>query len=133
MFTVRSLAQEAGTTVRTVQYYDSVGILPATERTDTGYRLYDPSALLQLKEILQLRHLGLGLEQIRSYLGTDTAGRLQLLEEQICRLEAQKQDCIDRICQVREFSLQLRETAGFVCPSSQPETEETASEERRHT
>lgn len=50
MLTVRELSARTGVSVRTLHYYDEIGLLPPTEKTAAGYRLYDDKALEALPE-----------------------------------------------------------------------------------
>ena len=45
MMTVKELANLTGTSVRTLQYYDKIGLLPPAAYTDAGYRLYNEQSL----------------------------------------------------------------------------------------
>lgn len=58
----------AGVSIRTLHYYEEIGLLVPTGRTDAGYRLYTDDDLLRLQQILIGRELGLPLEQIRRLL-----------------------------------------------------------------
>jgi DNA-binding transcriptional MerR regulator len=69
---VGELAQRTGLTVRTLHHYDAIGLLSPSGRTDSahgsGHRLYTAADLGRLHQILCLRQLGFGLEQIREYM-----------------------------------------------------------------
>ena len=58
-------ADKASVSVRTLRYYDAVGLLCPTEYTEAGYRLYTDSDLSRLQQILALKFLGFSLEEIR--------------------------------------------------------------------
>ena len=45
MMTVHEVSKLTGVSIRTLQYYDKIGLLPPTDYTDAGYRLYDDTAL----------------------------------------------------------------------------------------
>lgn len=45
MMTVNDVSKMTGVSIRTLQYYDNIGLLKPSGRTDTGYRLYDDTAL----------------------------------------------------------------------------------------
>jgi MerR family transcriptional regulator, thiopeptide resistance regulator len=64
-YTVKDVAQLAGVSVRTLHYYDSIGLLIPSDRTAAGYRLYSASDLLRLQQIMLSRKLGLSLKAIR--------------------------------------------------------------------
>jgi DNA-binding transcriptional MerR regulator len=61
-------ARKASVTVRTLRYYDKVGLLSPSHYTGAGYRLYTDADLLRLQRILALKFLGFSLEEIRQCL-----------------------------------------------------------------
>lgn len=61
-------AQKASVSVRTLRYYDNVGLLSPTSYTEAGYRLYTETDLSRLQQILALKFLGFSLEAIRQCL-----------------------------------------------------------------
>jgi DNA-binding transcriptional MerR regulator len=65
MHQVQELAQLTGVSIRTLHYYDEIGLLVPKARTPSGYRLYDEADALRLQQILIHRELGLSLEAIR--------------------------------------------------------------------
>ena len=58
MMTVNEVGKLTGVRVRTLQYYDKIGLLHPTEYTQAGYRLYNDTALEKLQQILLFRELG---------------------------------------------------------------------------
>ena len=52
MMTVNEVSKLAGVSIRTLQYYDSIGLLKPAEYTESGYRLYDDAAMERLQQIL---------------------------------------------------------------------------------
>ncbi|MGW5220906.1 MerR family transcriptional regulator [Nocardia sp. NPDC004085] len=74
---VGELAAEAGLTVRTLHHYDHIGLVRPAERTNTGHRLYTEADVQRLYQVLALRQLGLGLDQIANALaGTVTMAQV---------------------------------------------------------
>ncbi|MFD3747758.1 MerR family transcriptional regulator [Nocardia sp. NPDC058633] len=65
---VGELAAEAGLTVRTLHHYDRIGLVHPAGRTGTGHRLYTVGDVERLYQVLALRQLGLGLDQIAELL-----------------------------------------------------------------
>jgi DNA-binding transcriptional MerR regulator len=61
---VGELAAATGLTVRTLHYYEEIGLLVASGRTEAGHRLYDDADLERLYRICLLRRLGLPLGEI---------------------------------------------------------------------
>lgn len=64
-YTVGQLANVAGTTVRTIQYYDKIGLLTARRSGDKQARTYSQSDLVKLQQILFYKKLGMPLTEIR--------------------------------------------------------------------
>ena len=63
-------AEKAAVSVRTLRYYDKMGLLSPSQYTESGYRLYTNEDLLSLQNILALKFLGFPLEEIRVLLRT---------------------------------------------------------------
>ena len=57
MKTVKEISELTGISIRALRYYDEIGLLVPTERTNAGYRLYDDKALEKLRAILFLKEL----------------------------------------------------------------------------
>ena len=57
MKTVNEVSKLTGVSIRTLQYYDKIGLLKPAEYTESGYRLYDDAALERLQQILLFREL----------------------------------------------------------------------------
>ena len=55
MRTVKEVSKLTGVSVRTLHYYDAIGLLEPTKVTDAGYRMYDDTALGRLQNILLFR------------------------------------------------------------------------------
>ncbi|MGI5480542.1 MerR family transcriptional regulator [Streptomyces lavendofoliae] len=70
---IGELAKRAGTTTRTLRYYESRGLLRA-RRADNGYRTYDEDDLRLLQQIRTLQDFGFGLEETRPFVDCLRAG-----------------------------------------------------------
>ena len=66
--TVNEVSKLSGVSIRTLHYYDQIGLLPPTEIAENGYRLYDDTALERLQEILLFRELEFPLDDIQRIL-----------------------------------------------------------------
>ena len=70
---IGALAAAAGTTVRTVRYYEELGLLSG-ERTAGGHREYDDADVERLRELIRLKHLlGLSLDELREVMAGEDA------------------------------------------------------------
>jgi DNA-binding transcriptional MerR regulator len=65
VYTVGQLADISGTTVRTIQYYDKIGLLVAKRNGDKQARVYSSNDLVRLQQILFYKKLGMSLNDIR--------------------------------------------------------------------
>lgn len=68
------LASRAGLTDRTVRYYEKIGVLPAPDRTASGYRDYAPEALTRLAFVRAAQTAGLTLAEIAGILALRDRG-----------------------------------------------------------
>ena len=91
MMTVHEVSRLAGVSIRTLQYYDKIGLLHPTGYTDAGYRLYDDTALERLQHILLFRELEFSLKDIRMIINSPDFDRNKALEQQIELLMLKKE------------------------------------------
>jgi len=70
---IRELAARAGTTTRTLRYYEEQGLLPAA-RSANGYRAYDEHHVRLVREIRSLQSIGFSLEDVRPFVECLLAG-----------------------------------------------------------
>ena len=80
---IKAFADLAGVSVRTVRYYEEIGLLaPACVEQTTGYRYYDESTLLRMQEILFYRELDFSLKTIGEILSSPDYDKTKALQEQ---------------------------------------------------
>ena len=91
MRTVKEVSELTGVSVRTLHYYDSIGLLRPTQTTESGYRLYDDTALERLQSILLFRELQFPLKEIKTILDSPSFDRSRALEQQIELLRLRKE------------------------------------------
>ncbi len=96
MMTVKEVSRLTGVSIRTLQYYDNIGLLKAAAHTPSGYRLYDDAALEWLQQILLFRELEFPLKDIRRILQSSDFDRRKAVDQQI-RLLQMKKEHIDRL------------------------------------
>ncbi|MDF2948533.1 MAG: transcriptional regulator, MerR family [Sedimentibacter sp.] len=68
IFSVGEVARSTGLTVRTLQYYDNIGILPTSGRTESGRRYYTEKDIIKLEQIVFYKSLGISLQEIKEEL-----------------------------------------------------------------
>ena len=73
---IGALAGRSGLPVKTLRYYEDLGLLPAVGRSEGGYRLFGEESLRRLEFIRRLKSLGLTLDDIAECLAVHDAGEL---------------------------------------------------------
>lgn len=90
MKTVKDVSEITGVSIRTLRYYDEIGLLKPTELTDAGYRLYDNKALERLQEIMFFKELEIPLQDIKKIMDDPNYDRKQALLTQKTLLEQKR-------------------------------------------
>jgi DNA-binding transcriptional MerR regulator len=92
-YTVKQLADLAGVSIRTLHYYDEIGLLKPASYGENGYRYYDEPDVLRLQQILFFRELDFSLDDIKDILDRPEfdvlrtlEGHRQALEQKVTRL-----------------------------------------------
>lgn len=91
MMIVNEVSRLTGVSIRTLQYYDKIGLLPPADYTEVGYRLYDDETLQKLQIILLFRELEFPLKDIRRIIESPVFDREKALEQQVHILELKKE------------------------------------------
>ena len=91
MMTVNEVSKLTGVSIRTLQYYDKIGLLHPANYTEAGYRLYDDAALETLQQILLFRELEFPLKDIKEIISSQDFDRSKALEQQIELLKLKKE------------------------------------------
>lgn len=103
---IGELAERAGTSTRTLRYYEAHGLVRA-RRTANGYRVYDDAELRVVREIRALLAVGFGLDDIRPFVACLRAGNasgdvcpdsVAVLRRKLAEVDA----CIGRLSAVRD-------------------------------
>ena len=116
MFRISQLAEKTGKTKRALRFYEELGILTPSKRTDSGYRMYSKDAVSQVEWIDKLHQLGFSLPDIQSFLadfnnldnGPERMSVLRTIYEQKL-LEAHQQ-----IQRLQDLSLELQESLDYL-------------------
>ena len=105
MMTVKQFSELTGVSIRTLRYYDEIGLLSPASHTEGGYRLYDDTALERLQQILLFRELEFPLKDIVRIVSSPDFDRKKALEQQIELLELKKQRLDELISFARGIKL----------------------------
>ncbi len=87
MKTVKEVSEITGVSIRTLRYYDEIGLLKPTQLTEAGYRLYDNKALEKLQQIMFFRELEIPLTDIKEIMENPNYDKEQILSTQKSLLE----------------------------------------------
>ena len=101
MKTISQVAKLTGVSIRTLQYYDEIGLLKPSELTPAGYRLYDEHALQTLQQILFFRELDFPLKDIIKIMQNPDFDRISAFKKQK-ELLLLKRNRTDRLIQLLE-------------------------------
>lgn len=90
---IGAIAKQSDIPIRTIRYYDDLGLLKTNGRTEGGYRLFDSDVFVRLKFIKRAQNLGLSLSEIKEFLEVHDRGDLPCdqikvkLEEKLIAIE----------------------------------------------
>ena len=108
MKTVHEISDLTGLSIRTLQYYDKIGLLKPADHTESGYRLYDDDSLIRLQEIMLFRELEFPLKDIKDIINDPSFDKAKALEAQIELLRL-KREHLDNLI---TFADKLRKKGG---------------------
>ena len=101
MKSISQVAKLTGVSIRTLQYYDEIGLLKPSKLTSSGYRMYDDTALQTLQQILFFKELGFQLKEINELMKKSDSDREAIFKKQK-ELFLLKRNRIDRLIQLLE-------------------------------
>ena len=105
MMIINEVSKLSGVSIRTLQYYDTIGLLKPSSYTESGYRLYDDTALERLQQILLFRELEFSLKEIKEILDSPNFDSTKALEQQIELLLLKKEHIENLIEFARKIKL----------------------------
>ena len=105
MMTVNEVSKLAGVSIRTLQYYDKIGLLKPAEYTESGYRLYDDAAIERLQQILLFKELEFPLKDIKEIIMSPDFDKKKALDQQIKLLTLKKEHLENLISFARGIKL----------------------------
>jgi len=106
MMTVNEVSKLAGVSIRTLQYYDKIGLLHPAGYSDAGYRLYDDTDLRRLQQILLFRELEFPLKEIGKIIESPEFDHERALKQQIELLTMKRKHLDDLIGLARKIQKQ---------------------------
>lgn len=113
MLTVKEVSALTGVSVRTLHYYDAIGLLKPQKVTEAGYRLYGGAELSRLQNILLFRELQFSLKEIKTILDSPNFNPQEAIAQQIELLELQYKHIGELISFAREIQNKGVKTVNF--------------------
>ena len=101
-YTVNGLARLAGVSVRTLHWYDEIGLLRPARVTEAGYRMYGPDEVDALQSILFYRALGVPLKQIGALMAQGKRDEAEEVKKQVAASGARIDELSAREKEVEE-------------------------------
>lgn len=102
---INEAAKLTGVTVRTLQYYDEIGLLRPSKIVETGYRLYEKDDLSVLQQILFFKELDFPLSEIKEIITNPAFDRMEALAKQK-ELLIKKRDRIDGLIKLVDNTIE---------------------------
>lgn len=112
MMKIHEVAELSGVTIRTLQYYNQIGLLIPSEVTDVGYRIYHDEDLDRLQQILFFRELEFTLKEIKDIMNNPSYDRMEALRNQKAML-LEKRNRMNRLIQLVEERLGGQQDMSF--------------------
>lgn len=107
---IGSVAKESGVPIKTIRYYEELGLLTASGRTEGGFRLFNSEVLARLHFIKRAQSLGLSLLEIKEFLDIHDEGNLPCE-----RIKAKLQDKVAAIDeQIQQLLILRQELSGLL-------------------
>lgn len=91
MISIKEVTKQTGITVRTMRYYDQIGLLHPAGNTEGGHRLYGEKEIKKLQEIQFLKTLGFGLQEIGEMLSDENRDWFVGLQNQLGFISKEKE------------------------------------------
>jgi MerR family transcriptional regulator, thiopeptide resistance regulator len=88
-FKVGDLSKQTGLSIRTLHYYDEIGLLSPSHRTESGYRVYDKQDIIRLQQIITLKQIGFSLEDVRSCLDNGDRAFAEMVQLHVAKVRKQ--------------------------------------------
>jgi len=117
---IGQLANELGTTTKTLRFYEEIGLLQKSTRSPSGYRLYNRKAAADARLLIGLRRLGLSIDELKVFCSTTNGDSLRqrllaLMDEKI-----REMDLSLGVLQGRRDDLAARQQALILTPRGRP-------------
>lgn len=128
---IGAISKASGVPIKTIRYYEELGLLQSVERTEAGYRLFGSDVLSRLQFIKRAQRLGLSLADIKTFLDVHDQGHLPCdqvrtkLQEKIVEIDRQLEQLHILKQELQELlaaSASSPSDRATICPILQPDS-----------
>jgi DNA-binding transcriptional MerR regulator len=120
-YRISEVAERTGIPATTLRYYEDIGIVPPSQRTTAGYRVYDDRTLARLSFIANAKQLGLTLDEVRSLVQLWDADECAPVQQEMARLvDAKIFDVARRSGELAAFANELQLIAARLRSEAHP-------------
>lgn len=109
---INEVAKLTGVTVRTLHYYDEIGLFKPSRTSESGYRIYDSGDLEKLQQILFFRELDFPLSEIKEIITSPSFDRIDAMKKHH-ELLIKKQQHINRLIDLVEKVIEGKDNMSF--------------------
>jgi DNA-binding transcriptional MerR regulator len=119
---ISDLAYQAGTTPKTLRFYEQIGVLATPVRTSSGYREYDESAITRIQFIKASQSIGLSLAEVRNLLRIRDEGvspctaAIELLDQHLREIKRRIRELTGLKKNITELRLKASSLDASDCP-----------------
>ncbi|MFA1819955.1 MerR family transcriptional regulator [Virgibacillus oceani] len=109
MYTIGKLSKNTGITVRTLDYYDEIGLIKPSSKTEGGHRLYSEGEVMRLERVLALKYMGFSLEQIKDILEKSSSTWQESIQQQLelIKREQERLHTLEQALQGISYSIKM--------------------------
>jgi MerR family transcriptional regulator, thiopeptide resistance regulator len=113
-FKIGDLSKRTGVSIRTLHYYDEIGLLSPSHRTESGYRVYGKPDVIRLQQIITLKQIGFSLEDVRSCLDNGDRVFAEMVQLHVAKVRKQielSQELLQRLENVEQTTEKIDEVS----------------------
>ncbi|RUM52056.1 MAG: heavy metal-responsive transcriptional regulator [Methylococcus sp.] len=117
---IGQLANELGTTTKTLRFYEEIGLLDESTRSSSGYRLYDRKHVTNARLLIDLRRMGLNIDELKAFSSATNGDSLRQRLLALMDRKIGEMDLSLSVLQGRRDDLAARQQALLLTPRGRP-------------
>jgi MerR family transcriptional regulator, thiopeptide resistance regulator len=109
-FKIGDLSKRTGLSIRTLRYYDEIGLLSPSRRTESGYRVYGKQDIIRLQKVITLKQIGFSLEDVRRCLDNGDRPFAEMVQLHVAKVRKQiemSQQLLQRLESIEQTATKL--------------------------